>query len=536
MASPLNPDSASILLPPSSSACFIADAPLNMGQRAAAHEKTRIGHLAKLNIYSEPDDVRRTGIICTIGPKSGTVEMLTKLRRAGMNVMRLNFSHGSYEFHGGLIANLRESCAKFSGPPIAIALDTKGPEIRTGILKDGDVKIETGDIVDFMLDEKYFENSTKDKIYCDYKNLKSVVKPGDTVFVDDGLLSFKVIETGSDYVKLEAQNSGLFGSRKGCNLPNVDVDLPALSEKDKSDLKWGVGQKVDMIFASFIRKSQDVKDIRETLGTEGKAIYIMVKIENHEGIRNFADILAETDGVMVARGDMGIEVPPEKVFLAQKMMIALCNLAGKPVICATQMLETMTYNPRPTRAEVSDVSNAVLDGADCVMLSGETAKGNYPIETVTMMSKICQEAECAFLYDVVFQDLRENAQNASTAEIVALSAVEASFKQPASAIIVVTTTGNSARLVSKYRPRCPILAVTRDDHVARLGNLFRGVFPLHYTEAAKTDFQADVDARVTWAIAEGVKANFLKKSQKVIVVQGWTAGHGNTNTLRVVDV
>lgn len=508
---------------------------MNMGQRAAAGETTRIGHLSKLNIYSEPDDVRRTGIICTIGPKTGTVEMLTKLRRAGMNVMRLNFSHGSYEFHGGLIANLRESCARFAGPPIAIALDTKGPEIRTGILKDGDVKIETGDIVKFMLDEKYFENSTKEEVYCDYKNFGKVVKPGDTVFVDDGLLSFKVLEIAADHVKLEAQNSGLLGSRKGCNLPNVDVDLPALSTKDKNDLKWGVQQKVDMIFASFIRKAQDVKDIRETLGEEGKSIYIMVKIENHEGIRNFPAILEQTDGVMVARGDMGIEVPPEKVFLAQKMMIALCNIAGKPVICATQMLESMTYNPRPTRAEVSDVSNAVLDGADCVMLSGETAKGNYPLETVTMMAKICQEAECAFLYDVVFADLKEHAKGANTTEVVAMSAVEASFKQPASAIIVMTTSGETARLVSKYRPRCPVLAVTRDDHVARLCNLFRGVFPLLYTADEKKDFQEDVNSRLSWAINEAISANFIKKGQKIVVIQGSTAGHGHTNTMRIID-
>lgn len=452
-----------------------------------------------------------------------------------MNVMRLNFSHGSYEFHGGLIANLRESCAKFPGPPIAIALDTKGPEIRTGILKDGDVKFETGDIVKFMKDEKYFENGTKEEIYCDYANFGKVVKAGDTVFVDDGLLSFTVLETAADHVKLEAQNGGLMGSRKGCNLPNVDVDLPALSEKDKSDLRWGVEQKVDMIFASFIRKAQDVKDIRETLGEAGKSIYIMVKIENHEGIRNFPAILAETDGVMVARGDMGIEVPPEKVFLAQKMMIALCNLAGKPVICATQMLESMTYNPRPTRAEVSDVSNAVLDGADCVMLSGETAKGNYPLETVTIMAKICREAECAFLYDVVFQDLKDAATGVDTSEVVAMSAVEASFKGPAAAIIVLTTSGNTARLVSKYRPRCPILAITADSHVAQLCNLFRGVFPLLYTGKSTGDFSADVNQRVQWAIKEAQLANFLTTGQKVVVVQGWAKGEGHTNTLRVID-
>ncbi|KNC86029.1 pyruvate kinase [Sphaeroforma arctica JP610] len=535
--STLNPDSTSVLLPPTSSAYFIADAPENMGQNVAAHESTRTGHMVKLNIYSEPDDVRRTSIICTIGPKTGAVDKLTELRRAGMNVMRLNFSHGSYEFHGGLIKNLRESCAKLAGPPVAIALDTKGPEIRTGILKDGDYTVKTGDVIEFMCgNEEYLEKGTPERQYVDYKNFGKVVKEGDIVYIDDGLLSFVVVETGADTVKIKAQNSGLLGSRKGCNLPNVDVDLPALSEKDKSDLRWGVSQKVDMIFASFIRKASDVIEIRKCLGEDGKGIYIIVKIENHEGIRNFAEILEQTDGVMVARGDMGIEVPPEKVFLAQKMMIAMCNLAGKPVICATQMLDSMTYNPRPTRAEVSDVSNAVLDGADCVMLSGETAKGDYPIETVNMMSSICREAECAFDYKVVFDDLKNLTHTNDTREILAMAAVEASFKQPASAILCLTTSGETARLVSKYRPRAPILAVTRDDHISKLMNMFRGVFPLLYPEEHGGDFQDDVDKRIEWALKEAKAANFVKAGQNVVVIQGWKGGSGSTNTLRIINV
>eukprot|EP01134_Creolimax_fragrantissima_P005617 CFRG5617T1 len=534
--SALNPESSSVLLPPSSSAYFIANAPKNMGQNAAAQETSRTGHMVKLNIDSEPDDVRRTGIICTIGPKTGSVEKLTDLRRAGMNVMRLNFSHGSYEFHGGLIKNLRESCAKLAGPPVAIALDTKGPEIRTGILKDGDYTVQIGDIIELMCgQEEWFDKGTPARQYVDYKNFGKVVKKGDTVYIDDGLLSFIVVETNEHTVKIEACNSGIIGSRKGCNLPNVDVDLPSLSEKDKKDLQWGVTQNVDMIFASFIRKADDVLEIRKTLGEEGKYIYIISKIENHEGIRNFADILEKTDGVMVARGDMGIEVPPEKVFLAQKMMIAMCNLAGKPVICATQMLESMTYNPRPTRAEVSDVSNAVLDGADCVMLSGETAKGDYPIETVNMMSSICREAECAFDYKVVFDDLKNLTDTNDTREILAMSAVEASFKQNTAAILCLTTSGETARLVSKYRPRVPVLAVTRDDHVSKLMNLFRGVFALKYSEEKGIDFQEDVNKRVDWALSEAKAANFIQAGQRVIVIQGAASGSGHSNTLRIIE-
>eukprot|EP00123_Amoebidium_parasiticum_P000982 comp11946_c0_seq1/m.6617 comp11946_c0_seq1/g.6617 ORF comp11946_c0_seq1/g.6617 comp11946_c0_seq1/m.6617 type:complete len:530 (-) comp11946_c0_seq1:526-2115(-) len=505
-------------------------------QAAAENEATRIGHHAKLNIYSEPSMMRRTGIICTIGPKTGTVEILTKLRQAGMNVMRLNFSHGSYDFHGGLIANLRESCAKFPGPPVAIALDTKGPEIRTGILKDGDVKYEVGDEVTMHLDEKYFEIGTKTDIYVDYKNLPKVIDVGGIMFIDDGLLSFEVTEKGADFIKAKCLNGGLLGSRKGCNLPNVNVDLPALSDKDKSDLRWGVAQGVDMIFASFIRKASDVVEIRQCLGEDGKNVKIMVKIENHEGVRNFPEILKETDGVMVARGDMGIEIPAEKVFLAQKMIIAQCNMAGKPVICATQMLDSMTYNPRPTRAEVSDVANAVLDGADCVMLSGETAKGNYPVETVTLMAKICREAEAAFLYKAVFDDLKILCETPTTAETVSLAAVEASFKQKAGAIIVLSTSGYTAQLISKYRPQAPILLVTRDAQVARQANLSRGVFPLLYTDDQATIFQDDVDNRINWALNEALNANFVHPGDNIVAVQGWRGGIGHTNTMRVLQV
>jgi len=505
-------------------------------QTRAAEQTTRVGHMAALNIYSEPDSIRRTSIVCTIGPKTGTVEKLTELRAAGMNVMRLNFSHGSYEFHGGLIANLRESCRKVAGPPVAIALDTKGPEIRTGILAEGDVKLVIGDELTFHMDISWFEKGNKTDVYCDYKNLPKVIKNDDIIFIDDGLLSAKVVAKGDDWVKTIIMNNGLLGSRKGCNLPNVNVDLPALSEKDKSDLKWGVEQGVDMIFASFIRKASDVAEIRATLGEAGKKVKIITKIENHEGVQNFSEILAATDGVMVARGDMGIEVASEKVFLAQKMIISQCNLAGKPVICATQMLDSMTYNPRPTRAEVSDVANAVLDGADCVMLSGETAKGDYPIETVQMMGRICKEAEAAFLYKVIFNDLKSLNTATDSTETMGLAACETSFTQKAGAIIVISTSGASARLVSKYRPRCPILLVTRDEQVARQSHLSRGVFPMLYNGEKLPVWQDDVDARVNWALKEAVKAGYVKAGDAVVTLQGWTAGAGHTNTLRTVVV
>lgn len=268
-----------------------------------------------------------------------------------------------------------------------------------------------------------------------------MIEPGRTIYVDDGVLAFEVLEIVDDKtLRCRAINNGKISSRKGVNLPKTDVDLPALSEKDKNDLRFGVKNKVDMVFASFIRRASDVKAIREVFGEEGREIQIISKIENQQGVNNFDEILQETDGVMVARGDLGIEIPPAQVFMAQKMMIAKCNLAGKPVICATQMLESMTYNPRPTRAEVSDVGNAVLDGADCVMLSGETAKGNYPAESVSMMHETCLLAEKAIPYVSHFDELRSLTQRpCDTLESCAMAAVSASLELKAGAILVLTT-------------------------------------------------------------------------------------------------
>ncbi|KAI1338387.1 pyruvate kinase [Xylariaceae sp. FL0016] len=334
-------------------------------------------------------------------------------------------------------------------------------------------------------------------------------------------------------------NNGFISSRKGVNLPNTDVDLPALSEKDKNDLRFGVKNNVDMVFASFIRRGQDIKDIREVLGEEGKNIQIIAKIENRQGLNNFREILRETDGVMVARGDLGIEIPAAEVFAAQKKLIAMCNMAGKPVICATQMLESMIKNPRPTRAEISDVGNAITDGADCVMLSGETAKGSYPQESVREMHEACLKAENSIPYVSHFEELCSLVKRpVSVVESCAMAAVRASLDLNAAGIIVLSTSGESARLLSKYRPVCPIFMVTRNATTSRYGHLYRGVYPFHFAEDKpdfdKVNWQEDVDRRISWAVSNALKLNVLSRGETLVVVQGWRGGMGNTNTIRIV--
>ncbi|RYC59850.1 hypothetical protein CHU98_g6373 [Xylaria longipes] len=502
----------------------------------------KIEWLAALDTaYSPEHNYRRSSIICTIGPKTNSVEAINTLRKAGLNVVRMNFSHGSYEYHQSVIDNAREAERTQAGRPVAIALDTKGPEIRTGNTKgDEDLPLSAGTIMNITTDEQYATACDTKNMYVDYKNITKVISPGRIIYVDDGILAFEVLEVVDDQtVKVKALNNGFISSRKGVNLPDTDVDLPALSEKDKNDLRFGVKNNVDMVFASFIRRGQDIRDIREVFGEEGKHIQIIAKIENRQGLNNFREILRETDGVMVARGDLGIEIPAAEVFAAQKKLIAMCNIAGKPVICATQMLESMIKNPRPTRAEVSDVGNAITDGADCVMLSGETAKGSYPDKAVKEMHEACIKAENSIPYVSHFEELCSIVKRpVSVVESVAMAAVRASLDLNAGGIIVLSTSGDSARLLSKYRPVCPIFMVTRTPSASRYAHLYRGVYPFLFPEKkpdfSKVNWQEDVDKRIGWGISNALKLNVLARGEAVVVVQGWRGGMGNTNTIRIV--
>uniref|UniRef100_A0A669DNE8 Pyruvate kinase n=1 Tax=Oreochromis niloticus TaxID=8128 RepID=A0A669DNE8_ORENI len=522
----------------------LPDSFIQRQQLDASMADTFLEHLCLLDINQEPITARNTSIICTIGPASRSIPKLQEMIKAGMNIARLNFSHGSHEYHGETIKNIREAVETITSDPlyyrpVAIALDTKGPEIRTGLVKGvKEVELVKGNNVRVVTAESDKDKTDGKIIWVDYPNLPKVLKKDGKIYIDDGLIGLRVLDIGSDWVDTVVESGGMLCSRKGVNLPGCDlIGMQAVSPRDEADLRFGVAQGVDMVFASFIRSAQDVKDVRRALGAHGRDIKVISKVESRQGVQNFEQILAESDGVMVARGDLGIEIPAEKVFIAQKMMIGRCNSAGKPVICATQMLESMVTHRRPTRAEGSDVANAVLDGADCVMLSGETAKGLFPVESVAMMHSICREAEAAIFHQQLFEELRRlTPLSSDPTEVTAIGAVESSFKCCAGAIIVLTTTGRSAHLLSRYRPRCPIIAVTRSPQVTRQSQLLRGVFPALFHPLPAPVWADDVDNRVNFGMEIGKARGFFKSGDMVIVVTGWIPGSGHTNIMRAVNV
>jgi len=416
--------------------------------------------------------VKKTKIVCTIGPKTESVETLTQLTAAGMNVMRLNFSHGDYVEHGGRIDNMR-AVMKDTGNKVAILLDTKGPEIRTIKLENGDdVLLEAGQEFTMTTDKTVVGN--KNIVAVTYEGLADDLKTGDTILLDDGLVGLTVTGVEGQNVKCTVNNTGELGENKGVNLPNVAVNLPALSEKDINDLKFGCEQGVDFVAASFIRKADDVREVRRVLDENGgKNIQIISKIENQEGVDNFDEILELSDAIMVARGDLGVEIPVEEVPFAQKMMIEKCNEAGKAVITATQMLDSMIKNPRPTRAEAGDVANAIIDGTDAVMLSGETAKGKYPVEAVTIMAQIAGRTDSIVpAYEMDFEG------EITITEAVANGTVEAAEKVDAKLIVVGTGTGRAAKALRKYFPTSHILAVTNNEQTSRQLALTRGTIAI----------------------------------------------------------
>lgn len=470
--------------------------------------------------------MKKTKIVCTIGPASEDIDTLKQLIKSGMNVARLNFSHGDYEEHAGRINNIRQAANEVN-KTVGILLDTKGPEIRTGTFKHGEAELIEGSIVYISMHEI---EGTAERFSITYHGLINDVEKGSKILLDDGLIELEVMDIDHEKqeIKTKALNSGMIKNKKGVNVPGVHVKLPGMTEKDAQDIIFGIENDVDFIAVSFIRRQADVLEIKEHLEKQNAThIQIIAKIENREGVDNIESILDACDGIMVARGDLGVEIPVEDVPLVQKDLIEKCNLVGKPVITATQMLDSMQRNPRPTRAEASDVANAIFDGTDAIMLSGETAAGSYPIESVQTMNDIALKAELGLDYEMILKSRSKYVDKTITDEI-SLSVSHTAMNLSVSAIITPTESGHTARMISKYKPKIPIIAVTSSSTVNRQLALVWGVHAVEARQASSTDEMLDI------AVDRALSTNLFERGSQVIITAGVPVGEsGTTNMMKV---
>jgi pyruvate kinase len=473
--------------------------------------------------------MKKTKIVSTLGPASSDVETITKIIESGANVVRFNFSHGDHEEHLGRMNAVREA-EKVAGKKVGFLLDTKGAEIRTTVQEPGKIEFNIGDVVRISMDASI--EGTKEKIAVTYPGLFDDVHVGGHVLFDDGKLDMVIAEKDDANKELvtEVQNHGILGSRKGVNAPGVSINLPGITEKDADDIRFGLKNGIQYIAASFVRKAADVLEIRELL-TEShhEEVMIFPKIESQEGIDNFDEILEVSDGLMIARGDMGVEIPAENVPLVQKNLIRRLNAAGKPVITATDMLDSMQENPRPTRAEASDVANAVFDGTDATMLSGESANGAYPVEAVATMARIDEKAETSLAMNGRHDD--DHFDPTDVTESVASAVANAAGNLNIKAIVAATNSGYTAKMISKYRPNADILALTFTENVQRMLNIYWGVQPTIAEPVENTDAMIDL------AKKEAVKAGLASKGDTIIVTAGIpVTTSGTTNLMTIVTI
>lgn len=471
--------------------------------------------------------MRKTKIICTIGPASESEEMLEKLMKAGMDVARFNFSHGTHEEHEAKFQRVQRLRREL-GLTVATLLDTKGPEIRLRDFEGGKTELKRGQKFTITTQEDVM--GTNERASVTYKNIVNDVHEGGTILIDDGLIELHIDKIEGTEVHCTVVNGGPVSNHKGVNIPGEDLSMPFISAQDKSDIEFGCRLGFDLLAASFTRTAQDIKDIRKILDANGSKMKIIAKVESVQGVRNIKEILEEADGVMVARGDMGVEVPLEDVPSIQKKIIKLANSMGKTVVTATQMLDSMIHNPRPTRAEATDVANAIYDGTTAIMLSGETAAGAYPLEAVQTMARIAERTEQDINYRARMQRIIEEDQTDITTAISHATCTVADDIK-ASAIITVTMSGFTARRLSKYRPDCPIIACTVNEQVAAQMNVLFDVYPLLIPEENTAEMLFDA------AIAAAKKAGYVKTGDNVVLTAGLPLGiAGNTNMVRVMEV
>jgi len=469
---------------------------------------------------------RKTKIVCTIGPAIDTPEMIGKMIDAGMNVARLNFSHSVREEHKRRIDMIRKVSAQ-KNRYIGIMADTKGPEIRTGLFKNNKAEFKKGDIVTIVKEDVL---GTKEQFHISAPELYEDIEVGDILLIDDGKMRLDVISKSKHSFKCKIFNPGVIKSRKGVNVPNVRLSMPFISDKDDEDLRFAAREGVDMIALSFVRRKEDVLAVKQIMKEEKKPkIELIAKIENQEGVDNLNDILSVADGVMVARGDLGVEVQTQFVPIYQKKIISKANEIGKPVITATHMLESMTTSPRPTRAEASDVANAILDGSDAIMLSGETAAGNYPIESVTVMDTIAKAIEDTIPYEERL-DKAILSSSHTVNDAIGIAVSQAVMTLPKAEVIVAfTETGGTAKRMCKFRPSKPIIAITDNIETCRRLSYYWGVFATLSDDVNVFEAHDEVAMRVA-------KDFGFEKGATLVLTSGWGQKHGKTNTMRIIEL
>lgn len=468
--------------------------------------------------------MRKTKIVCTIGPASRVYDVIEKLIRMGMNVARLNFSHGSYKEHLQVIENIRQASLKI-GQPIAILQDLGGPKIRIGKIIKEPIFLKEGS--SFILTNRKVPGDEQE-VSLTFPSLPQKVKKGECIFLADGTLELKVKEFTSTDIICRVVRGGKLTSHQGVNIPNISMDIPSLTEKDYQDILFGIKNKVDFIGLSFIRRAEDILKVRKIL-QENKAeeISLIAKIEKKEAVDNLKEIIETSDGVMVARGDLGVEIPLENVPLVQKNIIKKCNFVGKPVITATQMLMSMMSNPRPSRAEVTDVANAILDGTDAIMLSEETAVGNYPLEAVETMNKIALRIEKAIDYEKILSE-RSISVKPTNADAISHATCQVALDLKVKAIVTFTFSGSTARMVSRYRPPVPIIAASTQDSTVKKLTLSWGVYPF------KTEELADTDDMITRSRKVALETGLVRPGEKIVITAGIPFRvPGSTNLLKV---
>jgi pyruvate kinase len=467
--------------------------------------------------------MRRTKIVCTLGPAVDGIEQLHRLAAAGMDVARLNFSHGVYEEHEARFRDIRQVSHE-SGKSLAVLQDLCGPKIRVGNVAGGTRLRRDARFVLTTRDVPGDEES----VHLPIPQMVAAVRPGNRLLLDDGLLELEVVDKNASDIVTRVVTGGVLGSKKGVSVPGVSLDIAAVTEKDEQDVRFGLRMGVDYVALSFVRSAADVIRLRELMRAAGRIVPIIVKIEKFEAVENLEAILAVADGAMVARGDLGVEMPIEDIPIVQKRIIRVCNRLGKPVITATQMLDSMIRNPRPTRAEVTDIANAVFDGTDALMLSGETAVGAYPTEAVEMMAKVADCAESDQDYDRLLAEKQRQFGHESTTDAIGEAVATIAYDLKARAILCSTTSGATARIVSKFKPRAPILAATTREETYRAMALLWGVRPM------LVPFPDDTDAMIAQTVDAAVQHGFIQSGDLVVITAGTPLGlPGSTNLIKV---